>query len=539
MKTAPDQQLPIVRLGLLTAAAVAIHGYHPGVEDAEIYLPAAKKLLHPELYPYASEFFIIHDRMSLFSPILVWTARITHLSMDWTIALWYVVSLFAMLAACWMLVATCFQSPRARWCSMLFITALLTMPATNTGLLLMDPYLTARSFSTPLTVVALAFMLRRRYGFAAIATFATAAIHLQMTAYLVFLAAAIWIIEELAKSVPQRVPVLASFIGVLPTGFNLMPAPEPYREALYPRDYFFLSNWTWYHWLGLLAPLAILGWFCRAKFGGVTPAFRRLSLALIPFGLLAILVAAIFTSTPNLDMFARLQPLRCFHLITLVFVLLVGGVIGEYAAKGRLWVLPAISLPLACAMFFVACQTYPASAHIEAPWQTTSSNPWVNTMLWVRQNTPRDAVFAVDAYYFNDPGVDVHGFRAISERSALADYIKDSGVVAMFPSLAVEWKQMSDATIGLNHFSTADFTRLAAQYPVNWAVIHGSAPTGMACPYQQQGYSVCRIPGAPELAQAKIAQTGLPQTGLAPSGLTQTSSAPGQKPAHASAGPQL
>jgi hypothetical protein len=98
--------------------------------------------------------------------------------------------------------------------------------------------------------------------------------------------------------------------------------------------------------------------------------------------------------------------------------------------------------------------------------------------------------------------VDVHGFRAISERAGLADYFKDGGVAAMFPHLAVEWKQMSNATYGLDQFSAEDFTRLARQYPVTWTVIHGPAPAGMECPYQQRGYSVCPIPGALELAKA-------------------------------------
>src|ERR1700735_2241153 len=98
MNTASKQRLPFVRLGLLTAAAVAIHGYHLGVEDAEIYIPAAKRLLNPNLYPFADEFFLSHGHLSLFSPILVWTARLTHLSMDWTISLWFIASLFAMLA---------------------------------------------------------------------------------------------------------------------------------------------------------------------------------------------------------------------------------------------------------------------------------------------------------------------------------------------------------------------------------------------------------------------------------------------------------
>jgi len=146
-------------------------------------------------------------------------------------------------------------------------------------------------------------------------------------------------------------------------------------------------------------------------------------------------------------------------------------------------------------MFFVANETYPYSAHIETPETGSSSNSWVNTLLWVRENTPEDAVFAVDSRYFKDRGADVHGFRAISERSDLADYFKDGGVVALFPDLAAEWKQMSDATYGLNRFNEADFTRLAREYPVTWTVIRGPAPEGMSCPYQQRGYAVCKIQG--------------------------------------------
>ena len=504
----PYERMPLLRLGLLTVAGVALHGYHMGVEDAEIYIPAAKKLLHPELYPYATEFFQTHGRLSLFSPILGWTSRLTHLPMDWTISLWYVVTIFATLLSCWMLAAACFTSPRARWCSLLMITAVLTMPATNAGLLLMDPYVTARSFSTPLTLLALACLLSRRYVLAAAAVVATAAIHPQMAACLFLLTAILWVVKKSARTADKRVPVLAAGALLFPSGFALTPAQEPYREALYARDFFFLSTWTWYHWLGLLAPLAILAWFSRGKLRGTTPAFQRLSFALIPFGLLSILIAAVFSSSHSFDMYARLQPLRCFHLITLIFMLFLGGVIGEYAGKGRTWIVPALFVPLAAGMFFVDQRTYPSSPHIELPGAKTSSNAWMNTLLWVRDNTPRDAVFAVDSHYFKEPGVDVHGFRAISERAGLADYFKDGGVAAMFPHLAIEWKQMSNATYGLNQFSPADFTRLARQYPVTWTVIRGPAPAGMECPYQQRGYSVCPIPGALGLARALPATTG-------------------------------
>ncbi len=487
-------RLPILRLAGLTAAALVIHGYHLGVEDAEIYIPTAKKLLHPALYPYATEFFLSHGRLSLFGPILAWTSRLTHLPIDWSIFGWYLLTLFATLASCWLLLRACFTSPRARWTGVLVVTAVLAMPATNTGLLLIDPYLTPRSLSTPLTLFALAALLERKYARATVAALLTAAFHPQMVAYLIFLAVVLAVAERNRERVRERVPVMASAAGLLPTGFYLAPASGPYREALYSRDYFFLYNWSWYHWVGMLAPLAILAWFWRRNLRGTRPAFSYLSFAMLPFGILSIAAAAFLASSPSLDMFARLQPLRTFHLITLVLVLLLSGVIGEYLAKGRPWVPAALAVPLALGMFYVARQTYPNSPQVEVPSQA-SSNGWVSTLLWVRNHTPQDAVFAVDSRYFMDPEADVHGFRAVAERSALADYFKDGGVVSLFPSLADEWKQMSNATYGLNHFQADDFRRLKAEYPaISWTVVHGTAPAGMECPRQQGGYAVCRMP---------------------------------------------
>ncbi len=494
MKFSPGGNLPVLRLGALTAAALAIHGYHLGVEDGEIYVPAAKKLLHPALYPFGQEFFRSHGHLSLFGPLLALSAELTRLSMDWTILLWYVVTLFAMLVSCWLLAAACFSSERARWSATLIVTVLLAMPATNTGLLLLDPYLTARSFSTPLTLFALASLLERKYALAGAAILMTASIHPQMVAYLIFLAGVLWVAGQSKKRVPEQIPLLASGAAILPDGFHLMPAAEPYREALFSRDYFFLYNWSWYHWVGMLAPLAILAWFWKGNLRGTRSGFARLSFAMLPFGLLSIAAATVLCSSPSFEMFARVQPLRTFHLITIVLILLLGGLLGEYAGKKRAWVIAAVALPLAIGMAFVAHETYPASPRIELPSQT-SSNAWVNTLLWVRKNTPQDAVFAVDSRYFKDAGTDVHGFRAVSERSALADYFKDGGVVSMFPDLADEWKQMSDATYGLNHFQVQDFKRLKAEYrTVSWTVVHGAAPGGMNCPYQQRGYAVCQVP---------------------------------------------
>jgi hypothetical protein len=490
-----QKSFPLLRLCAAAFAALLIHGYHFGVEDGEIYIPAAKKLLHPRLYPFAPEFFLDHEHLSIFGWVVAGSSKLTHVPVDWMIFFWYVVSLFAMVCACWLIASACFTSARARWSATLVITAVLTMPATNTALLLMDPYLTARSFSTPLTLIALGALLQRRHVLAAVAAVATGLFHPQMVVYLLVLAMVIKMTERSRARAKEPVPAIAAgAVGILPTGFRAEPATGAYREALYTRDYYFLYNWEWYHWLGMLAPLAILTWFWRSDLRGTTRAFSLLSFVMIPFGLLSIAAAMFVCSTPTLDTFVRLQPLRTFHLITIVFVVLLGGVFGEYAGRKRPWAIGALAGSLAVGMFFVGRATYPDSRHVELP-SATSPNAWVNTLLWIRHNTPEDAVFAVDSHYMREAGVDAHGFRAISERSALADAVKDSGAASLFPSLAPEWKQMSEATTGLNHFTLADFERLKREYTqVDWTVIRGTVPAGLDCPRHEQGYAVCRIP---------------------------------------------
>ena len=49
---------PLPRLGAITALAVLVHGYHLGVDDSAIYVPAIKQVADPGLYPFGAEFFL-------------------------------------------------------------------------------------------------------------------------------------------------------------------------------------------------------------------------------------------------------------------------------------------------------------------------------------------------------------------------------------------------------------------------------------------------------------------------------------------------
>ena len=73
---------------------------------------------------------------------------------DWIIFLWHAVSVLLLLIAARQLLRACFQSKCAQWAGVALLACVLTVPVAGTALVIMDPYLTARSLSTPGTLFA-------------------------------------------------------------------------------------------------------------------------------------------------------------------------------------------------------------------------------------------------------------------------------------------------------------------------------------------------------------------------------------------------
>ena len=94
---------PIVRLVILTSVAVLTLGYHLGVDDAEIYVPAIKRAADPSLYPFGDEFFMTHAHLSLFSNLVGDSAHLSRLPVNLVIFVWYVAGIFLLLFASWKL----------------------------------------------------------------------------------------------------------------------------------------------------------------------------------------------------------------------------------------------------------------------------------------------------------------------------------------------------------------------------------------------------------------------------------------------------
>src|ERR1017187_2899067 len=477
-----------LRLALIAVLAVAVHGYHLGVDDAAIYVPAIKRVADRALYPFGSEFFMWHARLSWFSHLVGWSARLSGIPIDTAIFLWHGIGIYLLLLAAWRLSGACFEHRYARWCAVGLLAALLSVPVAGTALVIMDPYVTARTLSTPFTLFAIAAYMSGSTRRALAWLLAAGLIHPQMAFFGAVLVGSLAVERWRGKSPAVGV---AAFAG-LPFVFSFRPSTGAAREALLSRTYFFVSNWQWYEWAGVVAPLGLLWWLARARPKGTTPAFRALAGTLAPFGLLFTATGIALATSARLENYTRLQPMRSFHLIYLVFFPLLGGLAGEYVLgrKPARWII--LFAPLAAGMWFLAWSAFPASPHVEWPGLVTS-NPWAEAFRWIRGNTPKEAVFAMDPGYLLLPGEDTHGFRAVAERSVLADRVKDSGAVSLFPQLAGEWKAEVEAQTGWDQFQRADFERLAARYPVTWILTQRPAPDGLDCPYVNRELAVCRI----------------------------------------------
>jgi len=469
-----------------------VHGYHPFAEDAEIYLPGVEKILNPSLFPVLQEFFAAHASLTLFPNLIAFSLRVTHLPLEWGLLFWHVASIFLLLLACWELSGLLFPGARARWGAVCLIAALLTIPVAGTALYIMDQYLNPRNLAAFAGVFAVARTLEKKYVRAFLWLAFAGSVHPLMWAF-PFSFCVLFLVMDHFES-RQNSTATAGFAGLMMLAMPLAPAASPaYHEAAKLHSNHYIQRWQWYEWLGILAPVVLFWWFTRIARTRQRGELDRLCRALIFYDLIYFAAALVVDLPARFESLARLQPLRSLHLLYILMFLVMGGFLGEYVLKKRVWRWLALFLPLAGGMFFGQRALFPASAHLEWPW-TAPKNDWAKAFLWIRQNTPVNAVFALNPQYMHIAGEDEIGFRCLAQRSRLADAIKDNGVVSMFPPLADEWWTQVQAQSPWKDLGSENFARLKSKYGVSWVVLQQPGIAGIDCPYQNATVRVCQLP---------------------------------------------
>jgi len=479
---------------LAALAAVAIAGYHPYAEDAGIYVAGIKQALHPGIYGSSAFFLEPYLRVSLFPDLSAWLLRTLHLPLETYLFALQILTAWLLLFACWSLARRCFERPEERWAAVLLTAACLSVPVAGTSLFLMDPYLTSRSFSTPLSLLALAACLDRKLLRAALLLLLIGLFHPLMVIYATFFVLLLWAVQT--ESLPVIAALAAAAIAAAAAvTFSQRHLAETiaYQNAVGSRYYFFLANWHWYEQLGVAAPVLILALYGFSRRPANLPGGIALARTCTLLGLISIFIALLFArESSRSHLVAALQPLRPFLLIYCCMFLVLGGVIGGSLLKRSIWRWVLLFAGVGSGLAFAQHQAFPASAQIELPG-AVSRNGWTRAFLWIRDNTPPDARFALDADYIHTPGEDGQGFRALAERDALADRSKDGGAAAVFRQLADRWWIEQTATTNLNKIDEAERVRRLAPFHVDWIVLNASTPTRLPCPFVDDAVKVCRL----------------------------------------------
>ena len=408
----------------------------------------------------------------------------THLRLDVLLLLWQLASIYLLLLACWQLSGKCFSDHSARWAGVVLIAGLLILPVAGTALYIVDPYVNPRNLAAFAAIFCIVNLLEQKFLRAGLWLAFAAAVHPLMSVFVFSYCILLVGLDNFGLGV-------AAFV-LLPLGISFQPPSPAYHEAALYHSFHYILRWHWYEWLGILAPVPILWWFARIAGSRKSWNLNLLCRALIIYDLIYFAAALVVSIPARFASLARLQPLRSLHLLYVLMFLFAGGFIGESILRNRVWRWLALFVPLCAGMFAAQRVLYPDSGHIEWPG-AAPKNEWAQAFVWIRQNTPADAIVALDPLYMRIPGEDTQGFRAIAERSRLADAIKDSGAVTMFPPLAEEWWQQVQAQSGWAKFQVQDFRRLRAEYGVSWVVLRQPGISGLDCPYQSPTVMVCRV----------------------------------------------
>jgi len=529
--------------------AVAVMGYHPGFEDDGIYLSAIKMRLHPTLYSHDADFFRFQLQATVFDNWMAGFVHWTQIPLAWVELLWQVASIALILYGCWRIARRLFPEARAQWAGVAMVAAMLTLPVAGTDLYLVDQHLHPRTMATAFILLAVERVLARRKGQAALLLVLAFVLHPIMAAlgisFCFFLAMALWIVwigkedgavmnptlatkeQDAGPSTSLRFAqddkrwwgILGSWYpthrtktstsdgwgtqllrrggsamaaALVPLGWVFEPPNPHWRQAVGMHNSLSIYRWAWYEWLGAIAPLVLFWLLSRLARRQSEGLLARFALAVTAYGVFQLALAMVLLAIPSLIRVVPFQPMRFLHLVYFFLTLMGGCLLGRYLLKACVWRWAVYLTAINGGMFLSQWMLFDNSYHLELPGRA-AANPWLQAFEWVRQNTPESAYFAIDPEYMAAPGEDYHSFRALAERSMMADNIKDPAVVVQVPELAPVWAREVKAREGWKSFQLADFERLKAEFGVDWVVVSDHAPVGLDCRWHDGRLTVCKI----------------------------------------------
>ncbi|MGH9561443.1 MAG: hypothetical protein ACRD3S_08305 [Terracidiphilus sp.] len=351
---------------LFTVLGFLVMGYHPGLEDDGVYLTAVKGRLNPALYPHDAPFFRLQLQASAFDDFMAHFVRWTRMPLAWAELFWQFVALFLILWASKKILNSLFREDRAQWAGVAMVAAMFTLPVAGSALYLADQHLHPRNLATALVLLAVWRILAGKRLQAAPFLLASFLFHPLMTVFGLSFCAFLILATLEPFPLPLRLLRSTSF-AILPLRWVFEPAHAAWRKAAETRNYFYLYQWTWYEWLGALAPLALFAllWTFANKRGETMLA--RCAAAALFYGIFQQALAMLLLSPLAPARLLPLQPMRYLQIEYVFLMMLGGAILGRFLLRTSAWRWALFLLPLNALMFTWQRVEFSAVPHLELP----------------------------------------------------------------------------------------------------------------------------------------------------------------------------
>jgi len=189
-----------------------------------------------------------------------------------------------------------FAESRAKWAAVAMVAAMFTLPVAGTALNIADQHLHPRNLATALILVAVSRILEGKRWQAVPLLMLAFALHPIMAtlgiSFCIFEALAL---TAQAAPLPMRIAE-STLAAAMPLSWILEPASPAWRQALNTKSYYFLFHWTWYEWLGALAPLFLFWVLSRVALRHGQTRLSRFALAVVAYGVFQQIVAMAITA---------------------------------------------------------------------------------------------------------------------------------------------------------------------------------------------------------------------------------------------------
>ena len=100
---------------VFSIAAMAVMGYHPGMEDDAVYLSAVKADLNPALYPHDAEFFRVQLEATVFDKLVAGFVHLSGIPLATAEFLLQFATILLTIVGCRSIASLLFAEERSRW----------------------------------------------------------------------------------------------------------------------------------------------------------------------------------------------------------------------------------------------------------------------------------------------------------------------------------------------------------------------------------------------------------------------------------------